>query len=205
MKRRLGIQSKDGEDFLPYYIGKEEVYGNSYEEYEKFINGVEKLVRQDPRYSRWVAFQINDKGMKHCAFLGELQSEGMELEMHHGPIFNLFDICDIVTRYYVNKDYPEIDTFFIADMVLKEHESDSIQVVSLSKMVHQTGVHGGHFFLHVKASTGRIDKFIDKYEDGLSDEHIQNAIYYLEMCKEHRDNLDGGLLEVAKHLKSFKF
>ena len=83
--------------------------------------------------------------------------------MHHGPIFTLYDVCEIVLQYFRKKKWP-ITTMSIADAVLTEHEKNRVQVVMLCSSVHEL-VHNGSVFLNLDQGYGRLDLFIDKYID----------------------------------------
>ena len=197
------IISADDETFIGFYI-EPRVLLNDYDDYEKFIKGVEHAVRKDDRYSEYVG-KLHRAGLNRCAILGNLtvSDSSTDLEMHHGPIFNLFDICDIVTRALFERGEKNITTFKVADIVLEEHRLDNIQVVMLSKTGHKS-THNGDSFIHIKATVGRIDRFIDRYSDGLQRSHKQYIAKYIAQCKKYDDTIDNGLFDVAEKLTSFK-
>lgn len=175
-----------------------------YDEYEKFIKGCEHAVRKDDRYTAFIG-ELRANGFNRCAILGNIPTDDskIKLEMHHGPIFNLFDICDIVTRALFNRGEKEITTFKIADIVLTEHENYNIQVVMLSKSPH-VGNHKSNVFINIRASIGRVDRFIDKYYDGMQSSHKSYVRRYMALCEKYKDSIDGGLFDTAEHLTSFK-
>lgn len=192
---------RHSDEFLNYYASKE-VTLNDYDEYEKFIKGCEHAVRKDDRYNAYLA-KLKSNGLDFCAVLGNLKEDNkVKLEMHHGPIFNLFDICDIVTRAMFARGEKRITTFQVAKRVLEEHERDNIMIVMLSKSPHK----GGHFnvFIHIKSTVGRIERFIDRYHDGMTNEHWGYITRYIEQCKKVEHTTDNGLFDTAKRLKVFK-
>lgn len=199
----ITIDSLDGKYSLSFPAKKKELLSD-YDMYEKFIKGCEHAVRKDDRYTAFIA-EIRGNGFNRCAVLGNIPTDDdkIKLEMHHGPIFTLFDICDIVTRALMKRGETDLTTFKIADIVLTEHEEYNIQVVMLSKTPH-VGNHKSNVFINIKSSIGRIDRFIDKYSDGLQRSHKQHIARYLKQCKEHEHNLDNGLFDVAENLTSFK-
>lgn len=178
---------------------------HDYDEYEKYVKGCEHCVRSDDRYTAYVS-KIRQSGFNHCAILGNIdvdKNSKVKLEMHHGPIFNLFDICDIVLKASLKRGtFEELTTFDIGDLVLTEHEKDNIMIVMLSKTAHK----GGHqnIFIDIKATVGRIDRFIDRWEDGMEQEHFDYITRYIEECKKVEGSVDNGLFETADRLKSFK-
>lgn len=180
-----------------------------YDQYKKFIRGCEHAVRKDDRYNVYVT-ELKKSGMDKCAFLGNITEDSkVKLEMHHGPIFNLFDICDIVTKALLNrKTYRDLTTFDVANQVLEEHRLGNIMVVMLSKTVHK-GNHNKRgsrsIFVNIKATVGRIDRFIDRWYDGFEKEHWEMIDHYLsELKKAGPDSVDNGLMETGEKLLRFK-
>ena len=201
--KNIYVYSSDKKERIGFFSVKSELLYD-YDRYERFIKGCEHAVRKDDRYTAFIA-ELRGNGFNHCAVLGNIPTDDdkIKLEMHHGPIFTLFDICDIVTRAMFKRGEENITTYKIADIVLAEHENYNVQVVMLSKTPH-VGNHKSNVFINIKSSIGRIDRFIDKYEDGLQRSHRQHIKRYLEQCKKYQGSLDNGLFDVAENLVSFK-
>ena len=212
------------DDFVPLRIYGEGIHADEwvsfeaepedllmdYDRYTKYVKGIEKNVRNDDRYTAYIA-KVKQGGLDHCAVMGNLPTDDpkLKIEMHHGPIFNLFDICDIVLKASLNRGERDITTFTIADRVLTEHEQDHIMIVMLSKPVHMGGAHNKKssrgLFVDVRATWGELNRFIDRWSDGMEPEHWDYIRRYLDECKRSRGRtLDQGLFDVADQLKSFK-
>jgi len=183
---------------------------NDYDRFEKYVKGCEEMVRDDDRYTAYIA-KLKEGGLTHCAIMGNLPEDEpkLKVEMHHGPIFNLFDICSIVLKACLLRGMNDITTFKIADLVLTEHERDHIMIVMLSKPVHMGGAHNRKssrgIFVDIKATFGRLDKFIDEWGDGMDSEHRSMIKRYCQECRNAEGNsLDQGLFDTAEKLKSFK-
>ena len=181
-----------------------------YDAYSAYVKGCEEVLRNDDRYVDYIA-ELKQGGLNKCAIMGNLPTDDpkLKIEMHHGPIFNLFDYCDIMLKALLNRGKKDITSFEIADRMLTEHENHNVMVVMLSKPVHMGGVHNRKsnkwVFLDVKATWGRIDRFIEKWSDGMESEHFGYINRYLRECKNAQGNsLDQGLFDVAEKLKSFK-
>lgn len=178
-----------------------------YDAYEAFVKACEATVRNDDRYTTYVG-KLRKAGFDHCAVLGKATegNDSVKLEMHHGPIFNLFDICDIVLRHMAKDPKWEntITTYDVGDEVLSAHDKGWIQLIMLSETAHQAA-HKADLFLSIKSSYGRIDKFIDHYSDGMDKSHWEMINHYLEECKRADFNtLDQSIFDTAEKLKSFK-
>lgn len=194
---------RHADESVGFYANPKEML-NNYDVYERFIKGCEHCVRKDDRYIAYIA-KLKSNGFNRCAILGNIQEDSkVSLEMHHGPIFNLFDICDIVTRATLKRGKDDLTTFDIGDLVLTEHELDNVMVVMLSKSAHKGGHSDGRgLFLSIKATVGRIDRFIDRWSDGMEREHWQYLQRYLEQCAQSDGSIDNGLFDTAERLRSF--
>lgn len=180
---------------IPYY--KDTNYFSSYDSYISFVKGCEKAVRQNDRYRKYINYLKKEVKLNKCQVLKNVTDEDATIEMHHGPIFTLFDICAIVLEYYIIKKW-KISTFRIANTVLDEHIQNRIQVVMVSKTVHEE-IHNGDIFINYKQAYGNIGAFIRKYEEAISDEYRDQINKYVDRSL-IRDSDDFGVLEINKHL-----
>lgn len=180
---------------IPYYKPTE--YFENLESYTKFIKGCEKLVRGNDRYKKYISFLKKEVKLNRCQVLKNVTDMDAEIEMHHGPIFTLFDICAIILEYFLIKRW-KISTARIADQVLTEHQNNRVQVVMLSKSIHQA-VHARNIFIHYKQAYGDLMSFIDKYEIAISDEYKLKINNYIDRCLLSNSN-DNGALELNKRL-----
>ncbi len=183
---------------------------NDYERYTRFVTHIETLVRSDDRYTAYIA-KLKAGGLTRCAVLGNLPTDDpkIKVEMHHGPIFNLFDYTDIILKASLKRNHKRLTTFDIADLVLTEHEMDNIMIVMLSKNVHMEGAHNKKsnkgVLIGIEATFGRIDRFIDRWSDGMEREHVQYIDKYIAECRAaNGKTLDQGLFDIADKLESFK-
>lgn len=199
-----GVYSKE---YVSFEAEKDDLLGD-YDRYQKYVKAIEKNVRNDDRYTDYIA-KVKQGGLDHCAIMGNLPTDDpkLKIEMHHGPIFNLFDYCDIVLKACLRRGQTDITTFKIADIILTEHEADNIMIVMLSKTVHNS-VHNRKLwngpFIDVKATWGKLERFIDHWSDGMEREHYRYIDIYLNECKNAKgQSLDQGLFDVADKLLSF--
>lgn len=181
---------------LPFY--KKDFFEAS--EYVKFIKAVEKLIRRSKEYKHYISYLKEDIGLRSDALQPNITDDLTDIEMHHGPILTLFDYCDIVTNYYLKKGIG-VTTFKIAQDVLELHFENIVQVVMLSKTNHQA-VHAGKVFVHPDQAWGDINKFVERYIDGFTDEQIETFNEYVELTKNTRAT-DGDFLKVSKKFKSY--
>ena len=89
-------------------------YMSNLESRNRFIKKTEQLVRRNDRYSKYIYELKTKKGLNHCQVLSHLTDKDCTIEMHHGPIFTLYDICDIMIDHFLRKGW-EITTYDIAD------------------------------------------------------------------------------------------
>lgn len=198
---------KNSDEWITFGVDPEELLSD-YDLYEKFIKDCENAVRKEDRYSTFVG-EMKKAGMKRCAILGNLEEDSkVKLEMHHGPIFNLFDICDIVTKATLKRrSFQVVTEFDIADLVLEEHRLGNVMTVMLSKSAHRGNhpKHGPSIFIDIKATVGRIDRFIDRWHDGMESEHREMISRYIKECKNAENGtFDNDLFATADRLLRFK-
>ena len=153
-------------------------YFSNLESRNTFIKSVERLVRTNERYSKYISYLKREIKLNHCQVLSNISDEDCDIEMHHGPIFTLYDYCDIILNYYIMKGW-KISTFRIADTVLNEHIKNRIHVVMLSPTVHEE-VHLREIFINIQQAWGDLHGFLKKYGKALSDEQIQKYNRYLD-------------------------
>ena len=178
---------------------KPEEYFINIESRTNFINGVERLVRSSDRYSKYKNHLMHEVGLGHCAVLKGLTEDDCDIELHHGPVFTLFDICSIIVEYYILRRW-KITTFRIADTVLTEHELDRVNCVMLSSSVHEQ-VHLRNVFISMKQTWGDIQAFIEKYYDAIGPElRMKYNRYFDRSLLEDSD--DSGMFMLNPYLLS---
>lgn len=184
---------------IPFY--KPEEYFANIDNYTKFVKGVEKMVRTDDRYNKYISHLKKEVKLNHCSVLKNVTDDdfGNEngIEMHHGPIFTLFDYCCIVLEYFLKKKW-KITTFRIADQVLSEHERNRIQVVMLSTSMHQL-VTDRAIFISIDQAYGNLNEFIDKYGCVFSENDKDKLNRYIDRSIAIGSN-DYGILELNKKI-----
>lgn len=193
--KNLFVDSENAAYMIPFYKGIE--FFSSPEAWTAFIKGCEKLVRVDERYKAYIAFLKNEVKLNRCEVLKDVDDRSTSIEMHHGPIFTLFDVCAIVLEYFLVKNL-KVTTFRIAKVVLEEHELHHVQVVMLSKTIHQE-VHNGDLFIHYKQSWGDLKAFCKKYGSVMPRDYKEKYNRYVDKCL-LMDSSDNGILELSNKL-----
>lgn len=184
---------------LPYY--KDTEYFSSYETYVNFIKGCERMVRTNDRYKKYINHLKKEVKLDRCQVLKNVTDQDATIEMHHGPIFTLFDYCAIILEYFVLRKW-KISTTRIADLVLDEHQQNRIQIVMVSKSVHEE-IHAHNIFINYHQAFGDIVSFIKKYKDAISDEYREQINRYIDRSLLYDSN-DFGVFELNKALGETK-
>ena len=156
-------------------------------EEKKLIRAAERLIRTSKEYSYYLGFLKQDLGMCRCSVMPNLDGETNSLEMHHYP-FTLFELCEIVMKKQFAANIP-VNTFTIADEVLRLHYENVVGLVPLSVTVHQL-VHAGRIFLKLSQTFGNISKFITDYQDFIEDELIAKLAKIIELSKRETNMTD---------------
>ena len=183
--------------FYKILMYKDLEYFSNYESYVAFVKGIEYVVRHNDRYNKYISYLKKEVKLNRCQVLKDISDEDADIEMHHGPIFNLFDICSIVLEYFLLKKW-KISTFRVADVVLQEHMRNRVQVVMVSTTVHQE-IHDGEIFINYHQAYGNLNEFIKKYKDAISDEYRDQINKYIDKSLLYNSN-DFSVLELNKNL-----
>lgn len=192
------IDSDNSVYSLPYY--KDLEYFSNFDNYVYFVKSVEKLVRRSKSYSAYIKYLRDKIGLTFCQVLPNIdnsEDEKITIEMHHGPILTLFDYVSIVVDYLIEKN-ERITTFSVARIILDEHWLNNIQVVMLSKTVHEV-VHADNIFINYKQGFGNLQAFLTKYHLGLHNEQIMKINKYIEASKKY-DSFDRDILSLKKDI-----
>lgn len=169
---------------LPFYKSNLDLRNDT--ERGKFIKACELLIRKSSVYRAYIKYLKEDIGLTHCMMFSEIDDSMCEIEMHHGPIFNLYDYVTITLRYFI-KNQLDISTFSIAKQVLQDHCENLIQVVMLSTMAHNA-IHmkndmNKSEFLDIDSAWGDLTGYIIKYRDCLGIEHFNKIQKYMDRYK----------------------
>ena len=193
------IKSLETDDVIKFRRGKVDL--REPEVFEDFIKSCENMIRKDPRYKNYIS-ELKSMGFTKDVFQSGIDNErfpNTRIEMHHGPIFNLFEICAIVADHLLETG-EKINSFDVAKLVLEEHEKHHIMVVmGLTKTNHEL-VHDGKMFVHIKQSIGDVLKFLKKYKKGVKREHLYTLERYIRLCQEY-EATDNDYLELRKIVK----
>lgn len=200
-KRNPTLASDDAIFELSFY--KDAEYFSILENLNEFIKATENIIRKSKYYSRYVKYIKEDIGLKQCQVLSNLEIDEeskITLEMHHGPILTLYDYVLIVIDCLLEENHKKITTFLVADIVMREHYNNNIQVVMLTKTVHEAVDEG--LFLNYKQGFGNINEFLKKYRKGLSKDQIFKINSYVELCDSY-NSFDNLLLELKDTVRNW--
>lgn len=174
---------------LPFY--KTEIDFRNETQRNKFIHAVEDLVRKSPLYRAYILYLKEKIGLKNCMMFSEIDDSMCNIEMHHGPIFTLYDYVTITLTYFI-KNNLEISSFAIAKQILEDHCNNLIQVVMLSEMAHKAiHVKSSNIkseFLDINSAWGDLIGYITKYHDYMSVNHYNKINKYLKEYMEKSTN-----------------
>jgi hypothetical protein len=186
---------------VPFY--KDVEYFSNIDNFVTFVKGVERIVRTSHYYSRYIAYIKNDIGLRHCQVLSNIEEEDEKqhlIEMHHGPILTLFDYAAIITDHLLAKD-KKINSFLVADILLEEHFNNNIQIVMLSKTVHEQ-VHENNIFINLNQAFGDLNTFLKRYRAGIHPEQVAKINKYIETSTQY-DSFDKDVLKLSGFVKKW--
>ena len=176
-------------------------YFDDSQNYVKFVKKVEAMVRHSDDYKVFVNWIKNILGINFCQVSSQIIEGQATIEMHHGPLFTLFDYVSIILNDAIMKG-EKISTFRIADRVIQEHFDLRVQVVMLAKTNHEA-IDNRDLFLNMRQGIGNVNAFISKYAHALDDEQKYKIWSYINYS-EANDTFDTGILDVPNVIKMLK-
>lgn len=197
------VDSDNANYYLEY--DKSEEYFSYFDNEIAFYKGVESLVRKHsfirtkyPKYLKEVV------GLNTCEVLSGIEADDknkVSIEMHHGPILTLFDICEIVTNNFREHGAKDITTFKVANEVVEQHRQNNVRVIFLAKSVHQK-VHDEGIYLNYRQGFGDTIKFLELYKDGVDKNMKIKISEYIAWSMEH-DSSDQDILRLADTMREW--
>lgn len=162
-------------------------------DYINYIKRIEKCVRFSKEYSFYLKYIKNPEGLNfnNCAIHSNIKSDKARLELHHGPIFTLFDCAEITMIKHITEKEKGIRSAFIIQEILNDHRDNLIQFVILCRTCHKS-CHPkdkiNSLFIPIELAFGDIMKYIDKYSKYITKSHIIKIDKYLNKYKEKNKN-----------------
>lgn len=174
-------------------LNKDIDYFQDIKEYSSFVKACESKVRTSPDYKIYVGYIKGVIGINFCQACPNIYDTDATVELHHGPIFTLYDITSVILNNRLRTG-KKINTPRIVDAVLNEHFDLRVQTVMLAKTNHEAA-HNRDLFLHVNQAFGNLNEFIEMYQNDLEDIHKYKIWHYINMCKSN-PSFDRGYLDI---------
>lgn len=193
----LILKNDDGYFILPFGQTNYTLMDSKY--FVRFIKKIESLVRTNPEYKRYIA-HLKDHGLDHCMILGNLDDDKCSIEMHHGPILNLFDYCTIVLTHQID-NFGSTTSFKVAKAIIEEHLNHNVQVIMLSSSIHQL-VEDKNVFINLKQSFGNLERFLEKYKEAITPQQKYVIKEYIKMCETRETDIDN-ILKAREEVKDW--
>ena len=193
------VSSDDTRDVIMMYKPRD--YFDDDVTYTKFVKAVEAVVRKSDDYKAFVNWVKNILGVNFCQVSSQIIDGEATIEMHHGPLFTLFDYVSIVLNDFIQRG-KKISTFRVADAVLQEHFDLRVQVVMLAKTNHEA-IDNRDIFLNMRQGIGNVNEFIKRYAQALDDEQKYKIWNYINYSKTN-ETFDTGILDVPNVVRMIK-
>jgi len=169
------------------------------QEFDRFIKSCESCIRKSSAYSAYIDYLKTVIGLNHCMIHGHITDDVADIEMHHGPIFTLYDYVKIVIDYFLYNNIP-ISTFTVAKVVIDEHILNNVQVIMLTKNNHGL-VHEGTLNLTLDMAWGNIYAFINKYKDFIfASPFLVNKIKAYSVKVSNENHMNNDVIHINKPL-----
>ena len=162
--------------------------------YSKMIREIERLVRSNPDYKVFVNYVKNVLGVDFCqVFSHAFSGIDCTVDLHHGPVFSLYDICEIELQRFLT-DGLRVNVYRVADAVLDLHFQMKVNCVMLCKTVHEMA-HNSDYFIHLSQNLGDINSYIQERSRYFTSEIKYKLWNYMKLC-ESSESFDKGALDL---------
>lgn len=169
--------------------------------YKSFVKEVERLVRTSPDYKVFVNWVKNVLGVNFCQVSSKIIDGDATIEMHHGPIFTLYDYACVILNDFIMKG-DKISTLRVATRVIQEHFDLRVQVVMLAVTNHEA-ITNRDLFLNLRQGIGNVDAFIKKYAHAFDDEQKYKIWSYINFSSAN-NTFDTGILDTKNVIAMLK-
>ena len=89
---------------------------------ESFIKECERSIRRSDDYKGFIDWIQRVVGINFCQVSSKIiSSDKVHVEMHHGPIFTIYDVILCAIDYRLDKNL-RVNTFTITDQVLQDNK-----------------------------------------------------------------------------------
>ena len=166
---------------LQFYQTKETLMG--VDTYRNFLKNAESRFRASREYKAYKHY-LMDMGMDRCQIMGNVTSEGAEIELHHN-VLGLFDICLLISSHIINT-VGVISTFDLVQLLIQEHWANRVGITFLSKTAHQMYTNDPDGYIPPEQTFGRWWELLDRYRYGITFDIANKIIKYIQ---KYQDNL----------------
>ena len=167
------------------------------EDYSNFIKNSLQRFRHSVRYNNYKGFLIG-LGLDRCQVHGNITNEMATIEMHHMTL-TIFDIALIICEHILNT-YGYITTFDLVYLLKQEHTNHRVNIVMMSKTVHQLYHNTDGLFIHPDQTIGKWWEFLELYSSGITMGVAQKVINYIDNCISNDKSYDSDLLKLREKI-----
>ena len=174
---------------------------NNIEDYRTFLKNVESAFRTSREYKA-IKARLIESGMTNCQVHGNLNSEMVDIEMHHNML-TLFDLAMIITEHLI-RTVGKVSTFDVVRLLIDAHNNNEVLLIMLSKTPHQVYHNNPEFFLPFEMCIGEPWKFLEKYKYGITQDIAYKILRYLRQEENNNGKInDQGLLNIRNSILSW--
>lgn len=174
---------------------------NNIEDYRTFLKNVESAFRTSREYKA-IKARLIESGMTNCQVHGNLNSEMVDIEMHHNML-TLFDLAMIITEHLI-RTTGKASTFDVVRLLIDAHNNNEVLLIMLSKTPHQVYHNNPEFFLPFEMCIGEPWKFLEKYKYGITQDIAYKILRYLRQEEKNNGKVnDQGLLNIRNSILSW--
>lgn len=165
-------------------------------DFKKYINDIEKIVRQSFEYRQFVNYLREYMDMNKCSFLPNVTNSEtfkIKIHLHHCP-FTLYDI--VMTIFNKRMFYGEsLEVEMVAKEVMYIHYFLMVGIIPLSETVHEL-VHSQVIDIPIDHVMGNYSEFVEMYREFIPEDAMEKFNKMQEKALSYNDYDAKHLLEI---------
>lgn len=165
-------------------------------EFKKYINDIERIVRNSREYKVYIQYLRNYMDMNTSLFSPNVtnsQTTKIKIEIHHTP-FTLFDITMTVFNKR-SRCGENLNAFLVAKEVAYLHYFLYVGLIPLSKTEHKL-VHNQSLLVPLDKVLGRYKEFIDMYREDIPIDAMKRYEIYQDMTDHYNYDENTKILSI---------
>lgn len=192
------IRSPNTPFILEFYQTRESLL--DVDSYRAFIKNIISRFRSSRSYKNYKSYLMSI-GLNRCQILGNINSEMVDIEMHHN-FLDIFDITLMITEHLLNT-IGLVCTFDVILLLIQSHKANQIPIVMMSETPHELYHNDPEFYIPPESTFGKWWELLYLYRYGITIDIANKVKNYIERCIKHNDPYSNWALQIKNNVEKW--